>query len=104
MLITCCLLAADGVLQISGKRKSTSGKMEDKETGKTWVHNLVPDGICSTSGLKVGDVILFVAGHSVSGANNATQLMLDADANRPIIIEFQRPMGSSSSTMLSDNV
>ena len=35
MLITCCLLAADGVLQISGKRKSTSGKMEDKENGKT---------------------------------------------------------------------
>ena len=35
MLITCCLLAADGVLQISGKRKLTSGKMEDKENGKT---------------------------------------------------------------------
>ena len=35
MLITCCLLAADGVLQISGKWKSTSGKMEDKENGKT---------------------------------------------------------------------
>ena len=35
MLITCCLLAADGVLQISGKRKSTSGRMEDKENGKT---------------------------------------------------------------------
>jgi hypothetical protein len=31
MLITCCLLAADGVLQISGKRKLTSGKMEDKD-------------------------------------------------------------------------
>ena len=31
MLITCCLLAADGVLQISGKRKLTSGKME-------WLH------------------------------------------------------------------
>ena len=35
MLITCCLLAADGVLQISGKRKSASGRMEDKENGKT---------------------------------------------------------------------
>ena len=35
MLITCCLLAADGVLQISGERKLTSGKMEDKENGKT---------------------------------------------------------------------
>ena len=34
-MITCCLLAADGVLQISGKRKLTSGKMEDKENGKT---------------------------------------------------------------------
>jgi len=34
MLITCCLLAADGVLQISGKRKLTSGKMEDKENGR----------------------------------------------------------------------
>ena len=35
MLLTCCLLAADGVLQISGKRKSASGRMEDKENGKT---------------------------------------------------------------------
>ena len=32
MLITCCLLAADGVLQISGKRKSTCGKMEEGRT------------------------------------------------------------------------
>ena len=32
MLLTCCLLAADGVLQISGKRKSTCGKMEEGKT------------------------------------------------------------------------
>ena len=32
MLLTCCLLAADGVLQISGKRKSTCGKMGEGKT------------------------------------------------------------------------
>ena len=32
MLITCCLLAADGVLQISGKRKSASGRPRVSDT------------------------------------------------------------------------
>jgi len=77
--------------------------VSDKDTGKTWVHSLVPDGICEASGLKKGDILLFVGGYPVTGAKQATQVMLEHDAGS-IILEFQRALGSSSSTIFSENV
>ena len=82
MLLTCCLLAADGVLQISGKRKSTCGKMEEGRADSSTSMQLAvspsfgPDVLTfpvsirlrffTTSGSGTGNGVLLSAGSIVS--------------------------------------